>query len=109
MRTARAVTSQSLEKEQTVSMSRIQLHLPAFIHDVVGVRSMDVPTTSLAEALKVPRSHPVAGPLLFDEAGELREKFLTLVNDRLVKAAVRSQFHLKPGDRVAIVMSVWGG
>lgn len=99
-------------------MPTVRIDIPAIIQRAIGEPHLAVNgATTVAEALRLASSHPKAGPLLFDERGQLRERLLLTHNGKLVRSLPMATdtgpsldaIALREGDEIEIVMSVWGG
>lgn len=99
-------------------MPTVRIDIPAIIQKSIGEPCLTIANAAtLADALHLAARHPKAGPLLFDEQGQLREKLLLTHNGKLVRTLPMAQsptpaldtVALREGDEIEIVMSVWGG
>jgi sulfur carrier protein ThiS len=99
-------------------MPTVRIDIPALIQRSIGQPALTIDgATTLADALRRASQHPQAGPLLFDERGQLRERLLLLHNGKLARTlpmassptAPLDTIVLSERDEIEIVMSVWGG
>lgn len=88
---------------------KIDVTLPGLIADSVGWRHLTIDADTVADALMALRKHPQVGPLVFDDAGRVRQHVLVFHNDTATKHMDSLDVPLKPGDRIAVVQAVSGG
>ena len=87
----------------------IDVAIPGLIADSVGRRHVTIDAGTVADALLALARHPQVGPLVFDDAGRVRQHVLVFHNDTATRHMPTLDVPLKQGDRLAIVQAVSGG
>ena len=87
----------------------IDVTVPGLIADAIGRRHLAIDAETLAEALSTLAAHPQVGPLVFDNAGHVRQHVLIFHNDTATRHMTTFDLPLRHGDRLAIVQAVSGG
>lgn len=95
----------------TGSGAAARVHLPLALREEAGGASvLDVPCTSVAEALDaVCAAYPTLRRHILDEAGDPRPHVNVFVNETNARARDGLATTLEPGDVIHIVPSIAGG
>ena len=87
----------------------IPVKLPAILGEAVGTRELRFAASSVRDVVDAMRRHRKLGPMIFNEAGALRQHVIIFLNDTAIQHITSLDRPLTEQDCVAVVQAVSGG
>ena len=88
---------------------QIDVTIPGMLATSIGQSHVKIDAETLAGAIRQLIAHRKLGPLIFDEAGQLRRHVLLFHNDTATRHLDTLDVPLREGDRLTVVQAVSGG
>lgn len=91
-------------------MSRVDVLLPAMLHNIVGAKKLRIEAATLAGAIEATfAAAPVLRHHLCEENGKLRPHVLCFLNEDNTREMKTLNVPLKDGDEITFVPAISGG